>query len=47
MHERDQVLNSDILNEAVDASFTSCHEYSLHYSVEEHFDSVQLRLQFK
>ena len=32
MHDRIQVINSEILNEVVDISFENCHENSLHGS---------------
>ena len=45
MHERDQVLNSDILNEVVGASFTSFHEHSFQGYFEEHSDRVLVEVQ--
>ena len=47
MQERNQVLSSDILNEVVDVSFTSCHEHSLHGFFKEEFDKVLVELQFE
>ena len=45
MYERDQVLNSDILNEVVGASFTSCDENSLQGYFEEKSDMVLVEVQ--
>ena len=45
MHERNQVLKFDILNEVVDVSFTICHEHFLHGYFEEQFDKVLVEVQ--
>ena len=45
--EKNQVLNSKILNEVVDVSFTSCHDHSLHGYFEEQFDKVIEELQWE
>ena len=47
MHERNQVLNFGILNEVVDVSFTSCHEYSLHDYFKEQLDRELVEVQFE
>ena len=41
---RNQVLNSEILDEEVDVSFENCQEHLLHDSLEEQFDSMQVEL---
>ena len=46
MQEKNQVVKSKILNEAVNVSVESCHEYSLHDSFKDHFDSMQEELLF-
>ena len=45
MHERDKILNYDILNEVVGALFTSCHEHSLQGYFEEQSDRVLVEVQ--
>ena len=37
---KNQVLNSEILDEEVDVSFENCQEHSLHGFLEEHFGKV-------
>ena len=44
---RNQVLNSDILNEEFDVSFANCHEHSLHGFPEIQFDRVLEKLQLE
>ena len=44
MHENNQVLSYGILNEVVDASFTSCHEHPLHGYFEEQLESMHGKL---
>ena len=41
MNEKNEVGNSEILDEVEDVPFESCHEHSLHGSFEDQFDSVQ------
>ena len=45
MHDRDQVLNSNILNEVVGFSFISFHAHSLQGFFEEKFDRVLVEVQ--
>ena len=44
---RNQVLNSEILNEEVYVSFANSHEHSLHGFPEEQFDRVVEKLQLE
>ena len=44
---RNQVLNSDILDEEVDVSFANCQEHSLHGFLEYHFGRLLEELKFE
>ena len=43
--EMNEVVKSEILDEVVDVSPRNCHEFSLHISFEDQFDSMQGNLQ--
>ena len=45
MHENNEVVKSENLDEVVDVSPGNCHEFSLHSSYEYQFDNVQGNLQ--
>ena len=47
MHEKNQVLNSKILNEVVDASFANYHEHIFQDSFEVRFGRVLEELQLE
>ena len=45
MHENNEVVKSEILDEVVDVFPGNCHDFSLHSSFEDQFDNVQGNLQ--
>ena len=45
MHEKNEVVKSEILDEVVDVLRGNCHKFSLHSSFEDQFDIVQGNLQ--
>ena len=45
MHEKNEVVISEILDEVVDVWPGNCHEFSLHSSFEDQFDNMQGNLQ--
>ena len=47
MHEKNEVIKSEILDEVVDVSPGNCYVFSLHGSFEYQFDSVQGNLQLR
>ena len=47
MHEKKQVINSEILNEVVDVSFENCHKLSFQGSFEFFFVRVQKNVHFE
>ena len=47
IYEKNQVVNSEILNEVVDVLVGNCHEHSLHGSFEDQFNKVLEKLQFE